>query len=80
MSQIVLVIHEPWHHKPHGGVVKRGHVITDPHEIAEILATRPHHVIKRMSHPHEDEAIVAIRRRKALSDLAALDADELSAD
>ena len=59
MSQLVLVVLEPWHHKPAGRVVAKGDIITDPSEIDTILDTRPHHVVKRMSHPHEDDAIAA---------------------
>ena len=57
MSQLVLVVRSPWHHKGMGRLITRGETITDPAEIAVILAERPHAVVKRMSHPHEDEAI-----------------------
>lgn len=56
MSQTVLIVREPWHHKSRG-ILNRGDMITDPVEVADILATRPHSVTKRMSMDHEDEML-----------------------
>ena len=57
MSQLILVVTEPWHSLPHERIVKRGEIIFDPAHINEILDTRPGNVIKRQSLPHEDELI-----------------------
>jgi hypothetical protein len=59
MAQLVLVVREPWHHKPLGRRVVRGELITDPVEVQQILVDRPNYVTKRMSVPHEDADIAA---------------------
>jgi hypothetical protein len=59
MTQLVLVVREPWHHKVLGRHILRGEVITDPAEVQKTLAERPGSVTKRMSVPHEDAATAA---------------------
>lgn len=70
MTQLVLVVREPWHHKGLGRHVVRGELITDPTEVQMALSERPNSVTKRMSHPHEDAAIAAAKPVEVVAEQA----------
>lgn len=75
MSQLVLVVREPWHHRGLGRHIVRGELITDPVEVQEVLNERPNAVTKRMSLPHEDEMIAAARQTEIETVFPATKAD-----
>lgn len=66
MTHTVLTVTEVWHCRKRGHHLVRGDVITDPDEVAELLASEhAHSVRQRMAHSHEVEEIEKLLKAKA---------------